>query len=386
MAAPLVKTSTPGIFKRGSRYVVIWRHRGKQHKSFHRTLAEAREAKGQRQAGDRRPSTKQPFADYAHAWLDGYQGRTARGLDDDTRAGYRRAIDLYAVPFFEGVRMCDVEQPDMRRFIADLQARGLAAGSVRKYAAPVKAMFATALEDGDITINPTLGVRISARRGPDDDDQEEQAKALTRAELASVLGALSDHWRLLFEVLAHTGLRISELLGLDWEDLEFGASPQLRVRRQYYRGRLKPHPKSDAGRRTLPLSPGMARKLWAIRPVHATGPMFTTRTGGRLQDRNLRRVLDKATDPAGVSWVGFHTFRHTCASMLLESGKNIRQVAAWLGHADPAFTLRTYTHLMDAGLGGASFLDDAVKGNTGATQHAETAANDQPAAEAESAA
>lgn len=49
MAAKLVKTNTPGIYKRGGRYVVVWWHRGKQHKSFHRTLAEAREAKGERQ-------------------------------------------------------------------------------------------------------------------------------------------------------------------------------------------------------------------------------------------------------------------------------------------------------------------------------------------------
>jgi hypothetical protein len=58
--------------------------------------------------------------------------------------------------------------------------------------------------------------------------------------------------------------------------------------------------------------------------------------------------------------------------MLFEGGKSIRQVAAWLGHADPAFTLRTYVHLLDDGLGGAEFLDDAV-GKGWARQHAETA-------------
>lgn len=99
----LVKTKTPGVYKRGGRYVVVWTHRGRQHKSFHRTYAEAREAKGQRQAGDRRPTSKQPFADYARAWIDGYQGRTSRGLDEDTRHGYRRALELHAIPFFEGL-------------------------------------------------------------------------------------------------------------------------------------------------------------------------------------------------------------------------------------------------------------------------------------------
>jgi integrase len=50
--------------------------------------------------------------------------------------------------------------------------------------------------------------------------------------------------------------------------------------------------------------------------------------------------------------VTFDTFRHTCASLLFDDGRNIKQVQEWLGHADPAFTLRTYVHLMDAGVGG----------------------------------
>ena len=76
-----------------------------------------------------------------------------------------------------------------------------------------------------------------------------------------------------------------------------------------------------------------------------------------------------------MEWVTFHTFRHTCASMLFEAGRNVKQVAEWLGHADPAFTLRTYVHLMDAGVGDADFLDTAVRVNTGSTQCAKIAAN-----------
>jgi integrase len=58
--------------------------------------------------------------------------------------------------------------------------------------------------------------------------------------------------------------------------------------------------------------------------------------------------------------VSFHTFRHTCASLLFEGGKNIKQVQEWLGHADPGFTLRTYVHLMDEGVGEADFFDEVV--------------------------
>jgi hypothetical protein len=103
--------------------------------------------------------------------------------------------------------------------------------------------------------------------------------------------------------------------------------------------------------------------------------VFTSAGGSRLNDGNVRRrVLKPAAVRAGLlsseagwkdprepeSWVAFHTFRHTCASLLFEGGKNVRQVAAWLSHADPSFTLKTYVHLMDDGVGGAAFMDAAV--------------------------
>ena len=129
MAAPMEKTRHPGIYKRGSRYVVVWRHKGRQHKSFHPTLAEAREAKGQRQGGDRRPVTRQSFEDYVHEWLDGYRGRTSRGLSNRTRNAYRSALVDRAVPFFRSYKLAEVEPPDVRRFIAQLEAEGLAPSS-----------------------------------------------------------------------------------------------------------------------------------------------------------------------------------------------------------------------------------------------------------------
>lgn len=56
------------------------------------------------------------------------------------------------------------------------------------------------------------------------------------------------------------------------------------------------------------------------------------------------------------STVTFHAFRHTCASLLFDDERNIKQVQEWLGHADPGFTLRTYVHLLDAGVrGGLEF-------------------------------
>ena len=63
-------------------------------------------------------------------------------------------------------------------------------------------------------------------------------------------------------------------------------------------------------------------------------------------------------------------FRHTCASLLFEAGRAVKQVSAWLGHADAGFTLRTYVYLMDDGVGDAAFMDDEV-GKGWAIQHPE---------------
>jgi len=100
-------------------------------------------------------------------------------------------------------------------------------------------------------------------------------------------------------------------------------------------------------------------------------------TGTELNPSNVRRrVLIPAAKPLGLGWIGFHTFRHSCASLLFDHGRNVKQVQEWLGHADPGFTLRTYVHLLDDGVGDAAFMDDAVKvGNGWATGHPDTAAN-----------
>jgi integrase len=117
--------------------------------------------------------------------------------------------------------------------------------------------------------------------------------------------------------------------------------------------------KSRHARQDLPVSPGMADRLRARRRDSYRGeaaPVFATAVGTELSRPNLAsRVLKPAAAAVGLK-VSFHTFRHTCASLLFDQGKNVRQVAEWLGHADPAFTLRTYVHLLDDGLGGGRLL------------------------------
>ena len=154
-----------------------------------------------------------------------------------------------------------------------------------------------------------------------------------------------------------------EAVGLTWGHLDLGERPRIRVREQHYKGKRRKL-KSDAGRRDVPLSAGMAARLLVHRRDTYGGEdraVFASTTGTELIPSNVwRRVLEPTRASVGLEWVTFHTFRHTCASLLFEEGRDVKQVQEFLGHTDPGFTLRTYIHLMDSGVGGVDFLDAAV--------------------------
>jgi integrase len=89
-------------------------------------------------------------------------------------------------------------------------------------------------------------------------------------------------------------------------------------------------------------------------------PVFAAANGSPLMPSNVfRRVLQPAREEACLPWVGFHAFRHTCASMLFAQDRNVVQVQRWLGHHSAAFTLATYVHLLDGEIGQPLALDPA---------------------------
>jgi integrase len=365
LSLKLERTSTPGIYRRHAAscahngrckcpYVVITRHRGKQVKTFHASYELAREAKGDRTRTNRQaPQSRRPFDECAREWVANCQGRTVRGFDEDTRASYRAILEAHAIPHFGSMPLRDVERSDVKALIAKLQRHGLSPATISRCIAPLRALFSDAVEDGELSVNPALRLTINAKVRAA--GRRERTKLLTRVQLAAILAAIPKRHRLIFEILAGTGCRISEALGLEWRDLGDDGTT-LRIERQWYRGTLKRNTKTEAGARTIELSPELAAKLWTM-GADRIGPMFHTRSGKRLSDRNLRRVLDTATAKVGIAGVGPHTFRHTHGSILLDEGWSIPEVSHRLGHADPAITARVYAHRMQDRRRELSFLD-----------------------------
>lgn len=346
----------PGIFKRGDRYLVPWKLNGRsQTPDSYPTLTAAIQGKGRRMAGDREPLARKPFAQYAEQWLGTYQGRTSGGVSDGTAASYRDAVERLAVPYFGRKRIGEIKAPDLRNYIAHLQGqrvkgKPIKSATIRRYFAPVRALFATAYEDGVIPSNPAAGVRVFVAG-----ERKRRVKVLTVDEIKRLVGAIDERHRDFVMFLAYTGVRISEGLAARWGDLVVHeGKPHLSI----------PDSKTEAGIRLVPLAPEFNRSLMRRRAsatyAAAADPIFPSTTGSAMDDHNWRyRVWRPAVEATGIEATP-HTLRHSLATLLFDRGRNAGQVAAWIGHTDKAFTLRTYVHTHDAG--SADDLDDVLGG------------------------
>lgn len=232
--------------------------------------------------------------------------------------------------------------------------------SIRNALTPLRRCLETAAAEGLISSDFTGSLVLPSRRGGRSFDFRER-RFLTRKQFGCLLAEIPQAYGPLFMLLASTGLRISEAIALRWCDLDLDASPpRLRVRRSIVDG-VVGAPKSRHGARTVPLAAELALQLRELRPPDAETEdlVFSNRDGRALNPNNLRnRVLAPAATRAGVSGIGLHTLRHTCASLLIEQGANPLRLQRWMGHHSAAYTLETYGHLIDDEIGGALELDD----------------------------
>lgn len=359
----LVKTKTPGVFKRIDGegkvigYACVYRSAGRQRKRHARTYTEARQLKRasetDRDRGELQERSAITFRRYLDEWVERYCGQGRRGFRESTRDEYRRLIGAYAHRYFPArLKLVDVTTYTLTRFVdwladENAQSKCLSDRTIANATIPLRAALATAKREGLIRHNPAHGLTLPPR----EQHVDEEIKVFTPEQLAAVIELAPDRHRLLLELLAVTGLRISEAIGLQRLHVQLeGPEPEVCVRRALVRGRIEP-PKTKHGRREVRLPDSLATKLrahLAAQPGQdSTAILFTNEVGSPLDPTNLRpRVLKPLVRQAEAPWAGFHTFRHTFASMHLRRGTNLLQLSRALGHHSPAFTLTRYTHLL----------------------------------------
>jgi integrase len=175
---------------------------------------------------------------------------------------------------------------------------------------------------------------------------------LDRHEIALLLNAAPDRYRLAIACGPFSGLRLSELLGLTWGDIDTRGA-MLRVRHQMGRDGKRRPLKTAAARRDVILIAQLANELRKLRLASPFSGevdlVFCSAAGRTIGHRNLTaRGLEKAAKRAALKDVTFHVLRHTFASILIAKGHDPVFVSRQLGHANAAITLKVYAHLFDA--------------------------------------
>ena len=321
------------------------------------------------------------FGQYGEQWLK------AQTTEVTTRTSVEVQLRRHAFPYL-GSRPLDSFQPShIRDWVHELESVLQVSSYRRVIFNSVSAVFTAAVDDGLILRNPCRARSVRAPR-----PSAPRVKPWSRETVFAVRAGLPERFRALVDVGGGCGLRQGEILGLPVESLGFETG-WLHVGQQIKvaNGRLVFSPPKGGKVRDVPLPGEVARALKAhmerFPPVEISLPwlrpdgppvtkrlVFSRTDGGavRRSDFNVG-VWKPALVAAGVipepkpgerhaaaREHGMHALRHFYASVLLDAGENIKALSQYLGHSDPGFTLRVYTHLMPSSEGRTRRAVDAV--------------------------
>src|SRR6266542_4288092 len=267
-------------------------------------------------------SPRLTFAEVAARWLAEFEAKVAAAEPRDrTLDLYRSQLRRHLLPRLGRRRLAMITADDVVAVTRELQADGLSPWTVKRILGALSCVFTFALRRGYVTTHPFQRLERDERPHPLRSDQ----RVLTRTELARLFAACPRRYRPLLITGAYTGMRLSEVLGLSWEDVDFAAGV-IHVRHQLARG-----------------------------PDY----VFATSRGSAFLHHNVsKRVLRRAAVDASLDRDGrrlrFHDLRHTFAShLIIDIRLDVAQVSGILGHARTSMTLDTYTHLFEQAAHGA---------------------------------
>jgi tyrosine recombinase XerC len=276
---------------------------------------------------------------FARQFLDaaqhekGYSAHTVKAYAADLK-GFLDYLESHGVTSLEEVR-----KPAVRAYLAGLVDAGLSKRSVARKIACLRSFFSFLRRRGHLTTNPTLSL-VSPRperRLPVFLPEQDMARILEAPDVSQTEG-LRD--AAILELFYSTGIRLSELVGLNWEDLDERAST-VKVRGKGAKERIVPvglHA-LDALRRYR------QRRTQDDGPPAARDAVFTLPSGRRIYPLAVSRMVKRSIRAASeIGKQSPHVFRHSFATHLLNRGADLRAVKELLGH-ESLSTTQVYTHV-----------------------------------------
>ena len=270
----------------------------------------------------------------------------ARNCSEHTVASYRRALDDFAA-FLKRREIIErfptVSRLDLRAYLADCRERGLAKRTVAHRVAVLRSFWRYLVREGLAEANPAQALRSPRLdRSIPGFLSVAEVESLVTAPPAANWQGLRD--RAILETLYASGLRVSELVGMNLDDVDL-AGESMSVRGKGKKERLVPlgGPSARAiGDYVEAVAGERRRRGWSPKAV------FLNKAGKRLSARGVQRMLAKYAAEAGLKGdVSPHTLRHSFATHLLDNGADLRSVQELLGHASLA-TTQIYTHVTTA--------------------------------------
>ena len=275
--------------------------------------------------------------------------KVERNCSDLTIKSYREDLEILLDYFSDTLgkipRPSEVSPHDLRNYVAALHDAGYAKSSVSRRLASMRSFFKFAQREGECQQNPAKPLRNPRR-------ERKLPHFLTTDEIKKLLAAppvkdaMGYRDRAILETMYSAGLRVSELVGINLDDLDL-ESGLVRVRGKGKKERLAP----------LGSFAMRALRIWLKHRQPAIGlpkkvgsPVFLNRFGKRITTRSIGRMLEKYLKLTGLDLrTSPHTLRHSFATHLLDRGADIRSVQELLGHKS-LVTTQIYTHVSTAGL------------------------------------
>lgn len=230
-----------------------------------------------------------------------------------------------------------ISHTDVRLFLARMKEKKLSKRSVARKMACLRSFFRFLCREGYIKSNPAAGLQTpkQEKRLPIFLDVDKVVKLIESPDIFDMYGKRD---RAILETLYSSGLRVSELVGLNKENVDF-ISGVLKVFGKGKKERLAP-----IGDRALRAVRSYLEKLGASK-IKEKKAVFLNKSGRRMSDRAVRRVVEKYIRKTSLSEkISPHSLRHSFATHLLDRGADLRSVQELLGHANLS-TTQIYTHV-----------------------------------------
>ena len=282
-------------------------------------------------------------------WIDEIKG-------DSIRHGTKRAyVDRYnnrIKPVIGDMLLADIKPLHCQNVLNLAQDAGDTSGSVRKLRVIMHSFFEAAYDNDMIPANP---IRSSVTYVNTSSDER---RVLTLDEQDLFLKTAKNYpYYHMFAFALQTGMRVGEISGLKWEDINMSTG-YLKVQRSLdYRDDLKMFfenpPKSKSGEREIPLTDEAVEILMTVKRNSADLPavapythLVFRNTAGKPSHRgNLNRTLRRIADEAGMESLSMHVLRHTFATRCIEAGMRPKTLQKILGHSNITLTMNLYVHV-----------------------------------------